>query len=215
MTKKLSLNRPNRRDFLRTGLIGGTGLVVAQFAAPKELRASTIWSGQVSASSDDAQENTPGNIAFLTGTTLGVVGAGTHCGCRFTNVTVPQNATITSATISFYVDSVNNSVANSCSVKLQAADNPLTFAATKWNISLRPTTVNGGSFGASTTGWNDSTDISAAVQEVVNRSGWVSGNAMAVITYHGIFFADMVVRAYDYDPVPPPNDAAILTIEYS
>ena len=38
MTKKLSFDRPNRRDFLRTGIIGGAGLVVAQFALPKELQ---------------------------------------------------------------------------------------------------------------------------------------------------------------------------------
>src|SRR3984885_12988603 len=58
MTKKLSFDRPNRRDFLRTGIIGGTGLVVAQFAAPKELRAQTnTWTGQVRAASDDAWED--------------------------------------------------------------------------------------------------------------------------------------------------------------
>ena len=215
MTKKLSFDRPNRRDFLRTGIVGGTGLVVAQFAIPKELRAqTTTWSGQVSQSSDDAYEliKFPANT---TSTTIDLVNS-SESGFRFQNVTVPNSATITAASISFNV----TAGPGTCSVYLQAVDNAPTFMPTLLNLD-RPHTVNYANF-ASGTGWTSSGDLSAAVQEVVNRqpvgtsTGWVSGNAMAVLAIptQGLL-GRAIVTTYDDDPIPPPNLAAILTIQYT
>jgi hypothetical protein len=226
MTKKLCLDRPNRRDFLRTGIIGGTGLVVAQFAAPKELRAQTnTWTGQVGASTDDAFEDSLGFV-YLTDKTNTICHENSLGGFRFTDVTVPNSATITAASVSFYVDTPQDMLQHvGCGVYMQAADNALTFDATKKFRLARAKTQHCGGFNddTTTTGWVSSTDISAAVQEVVNRQpvngmgGWVSGNAMAVLTVApaGDVGGVLTVRMWDYNNGGPPNYAAILTIQYS
>jgi hypothetical protein len=218
MTKKVCLDRPNRRDFLRTGIIGGTGLVVAQFAAPKELRAQTnTWTGQVSASTDDAWESSLGFV-YLTDKTDRICAQNTYGGFRFTDVTVPNRATITAASVSWYCENANPNLPDGCGVYMEAADNAVTFLSTKWALGVRPKTQHSGSFNDTTvTGWLSSTDISAAVQEVVNRQGWVSRNAMAVLTYapYGQVGSPVTVRMWDYNNGGPPNYAAILTIQYS
>jgi hypothetical protein len=211
MTKKLSFERPNRRDFLRTGVIGTAGLVVAQFAAPKELRAQTTWMGQVDASSDDAQEYVNTGIPNLTATLAKPCNGGNTCGFRFTNVTVPNSATILAAKVSFDVQAAP--VTSGFTIYMQAADNPVTFTTTKFDVSGRTKTTNYGVFSATSTGWTDSSDISAAVQEVVNRVGWASGSAMAVLTTHGISAGMGSVYTWDFSS-GAPNYAAILTIQY-
>jgi hypothetical protein len=221
MTKNLSFDRPNRRDFLRTGIIGSAGLVVAQLALPKELRAQTItWSGQVQASSDDAEEEDDlGGIPNLTGTTVDPCHSATACGFRFNNVTIPNSATITAANVTFDVES-SNGVLPGCAVYMQAADDPLTFTTAKFNVSHRTTTTNYGTFSATSTGWTASTDISAAVQEVVDRQpvngvgGWASGNSMVVLTWFGPAAGGGAVYTWDFNNGGPPNMAAILTIQY-
>jgi hypothetical protein len=218
MTKKLSFDRPNRRDFLRTGIIGGTGLVVAQFAAPKELRAQTnTWTGQVSASTDDAWEASLGYVN-LADARDGICLQNTCAGFRFTNVTVPNEATITAASVSWYCENANPSVSEGCEVYMQASNSAPTFADTKFNIGERALTTHFGTFSDSTvTGWLSSSDISAAVQEVVNRAEWVSGNAMAVLTIAttATFGSPVTVRMWDFNNGGPPNYAAILTIQYT
>ncbi len=221
--KKLSFDRPNRRDFLRTGIVGTAGLVAAQFAGPKELRAqTTTWSGQVGASTDDAWENTLGFV-YLTDQKDPICESATYGGFRFTDVLVPNRATITAASVSWYCENANPDFVNGCFVYMQASDDALTFNNHKFSLG-RTTTENYGIFSdGSTTGWLSSTDISAAVQEVVNRqpvgtsTGWVSGNAMAVLTIApaGTDGSPVTVRMWDFNNGGPPNYAAILTIQYT
>jgi hypothetical protein len=209
MKKNLSFARSNRRDFLRMGLVGGTGLVVAQFAAPKELRAqSTQWSGQVSESSDDATEASSGTV-FLTGTSINLCASSQKSGFRFQNVTVPNGATITAASISFYVTASAPDL--TCTVYMDASDNAVTFTTTRYDISNITNTSNYATFTANGTGWTDSGDLSAAVQEVVNRAGWASGNAMAVKVVASTETGEVDVVTWD----STPSEAAILTIQYS
>ena len=46
-------------------------------------------------------------------------------------------------------------------------------------------------------GWHD-VDVTTAVQEVVDRVGWVSGNDMAALLY-GVTGTALTVQAYDGD----------------
>jgi|HubBroStandDraft_6_1064221.scaffolds.fasta_scaffold308982_1 hypothetical protein len=223
MTKKLSFDRPNRRDFLRTGIIGGAGLVVAQFALPKELQAQTmLWTGQIQASSDDAYENGSTGLPNLTSTTIGPTAGGPRtCGFRFLDVTIPNSAAITAATITLYATSTIGE--GTCSVYLQAADNPSTFTTTKFDVSGRTKTTHYGTFSFTygSSGWTSSSDISAAVQEVVDRQpvggvgGWVSGNAMVVLTWMPPAFGEGAAYAWDYNNGGPPNLSAELSISYT
>jgi len=104
---------------------------------------------------------------------------------RFVNVTIPKGATITSAYIQYRAVSsiglanVQTSIymskeANPTSPNTYAAYNakPTTTAFANWDAP--PAWVSG-------TWYGSLVDISSVVQEIVNQSGWVSGNAMLVL----------------------------------
>lgn len=108
-------------------------------------------------------------------------------GLRFTGITIPQGATIDSAYIEVYAheDEEDEAIVT---IKAEATDNASTFdldnlitdrtmgeASVTWNVTEKWTM------------WKKyrTADISAVVQEVVNRDGWKSGNAMAIILMGG------------------------------
>lgn len=168
---------------------------------------------RVNQDTDDAEERNGNGNMTLTGT-LQLIKSGSQnqtVGIRFQNVIVPQGATITSANLEFEVDSTN-STSTSLTIKAQADDNPSTFTSTDRDITNRSTTT------ASTT-WSNvpnngvnqklvSPDLRTVVQEVVNRAGWASGNAMAfIITGSGT----KNVESFDSEPGAAP----ILRITYS
>ena len=111
-------------------------------------------------------------------------------GMRWTNVTVPNSATITNATIQFHVDEEN-------------PDEPITVRFKGHDIDDAPTFVSGTNFNvssrANTTAFVDwaiphwenvhdegpdqlTPDLSSIIQEIVDRPGWVSGNALVIKT---------------------------------
>jgi len=103
-------------------------------------------------------------------------------GYRFTNVNVPQNATVTSANI-FLTSRVTGSTTTlNQRINAQDSDNPPTIANVNSNISSRSliaTSVNWNSIPAFTADTRYSTpNIGTIVQSLVNRPGWVSGNSM-------------------------------------
>lgn len=171
----------------------------------------------LAANLDDAHESSFANNSGKapTGSTVVTDGAllspGSHgsndeysAACRFTGVTIPQAATITSATFSMRGNATYNASPNVVKfhVSCQAADNAgaLSTAAGDLNSTNRPrTTADTAWTQTSVTGGSrSSVDITAAVQEVINRAGWVSGNALVVlIDTH----ADTSVGEWqDYDP---------------
>ncbi len=121
------------------------------------------------------------------------VGGGTPImiGVRFQNVTIPQGATITSAYIEFAAYDADNEAA-SWSISGEASDHADQYttgayqnfvADDNYDLSSRPETVSSvpwNNVDAWTAGNNyASPDLSAIVQEIVDRDGWSSGNAMA------------------------------------
>jgi type IV pilus assembly protein PilY1 len=101
-------------------------------------------------------------------------------GIRFQSVLIPQGATITSASIGFIADE-NGSAACTLTIDAQAIDNAPAMSTTSTNISSRTGTAAQVTWSpqAWTSGDPYSTDdISTIVQELVNRAGWNSGNAM-------------------------------------
>ena len=139
--------------------------------------------------SDDAEEKSSGRVA-LTSSDLELTddkGNTQTVGLRFTNIAIPAGATITNAYIQFQADEAG-SVATNLTIRAQANDNPLTFDNVTGNVTSRPTTVASalwsppvwtivGEAGAS----QRTGDLSAVIQEVIDRAGWNSGNALAVI----------------------------------
>ncbi len=109
-------------------------------------------------------------------------------GLRFTGLTIPKNAIITGAFLTFRginpVAPNTNSETTNLTIKGEAADNPGTFTTTAFNVSGRTKTTASVSWSPAT--WSNavnynSTSITSIVQEIVNRSGWSSGNSMVFV----------------------------------
>ena len=166
-------------------------------------------------------------IAGYTSTTSGKSGSG----MRFQNVTIPPGATITSAYLTFTA-SASDSLDNVNSVIIgEDTDNASAFSDLANYQSRRGTIVGGANndniTSASVT-WNaighwtaettyNSPDISAIIQEIVNRSGWVSGNALVLFwdDYAGnsTQTTNTHRQAYSYDG--SSSKAPKLHIEYT
>ena len=143
---------------------------------------------RVAASTDDAEEKSTGGMRLTSSDLEFVYDTGDQTvGMRFNAVEVPQGATITSAYIQFQVDEVDT-VEPNLSIQGQASDAPVTFTASTGNVSNRPRTVAAVSWAPepwTTKGeagpGQQTPDISAIIQEIVDRPGWTSGNPLVII----------------------------------
>ncbi len=132
-------------------------------------------------------------------------------GLRFLNVAVPNGATITSAYIEFETDETSTE-STSVTFRAQAADDATAFLDANFNLTNRPLTT--ASTGWTIPSWNtvsekhQSPDLSAVVQEVVNRPGWQQNNNMVfVISGSG----NRIAESYDGEAANAP----LLHIAYS
>jgi hypothetical protein len=115
------------------------------------------------------------------------VGLATTVGLRFAGVSIPRGAIIEHAHLQFTVDEANRAAA-SIAIDAEASDNAAAFTSGAFNMSGRPRTS------ASVT-WNppvwltegaagsdqQTPELNAMLQEVVNRPGWASGNALVIL----------------------------------
>ena len=145
---------------------------------------------RVSQDSDDAEEAVSSGSMDLTSSDLELVVDGStdqEVGTRFQSVTIPQGATITSAYIQFTVDEIDSGACN-LTIYGEDIDNALTFTDTPGNITGRKKTT--ASVAWSPPAWysvgaagadQQTSDISSIIQDIVDRAGWSSGNALAII----------------------------------
>ena len=152
------------------------------------------WSGACGASADDAKQS--GTAMSLTAS-MSVVSATHYLGGRFQNVTVPQGATINSATLTVNVPSTINDTPAGVTWYGELATNAAAFTTTASDITNRALTTattvwSGTDIG---TGDHDLT-VTSIVQEIVNQGGWASGNAMALLLY-GVASCSIQITSYD------------------
>ncbi|MEZ4656466.1 MAG: hypothetical protein R2911_02735 [Caldilineaceae bacterium] len=172
---------------------------------------------QIATSTDDAEERVSTTKVSTNNPDLELVfdnGNEQVVGVRFPGINIPPSATIVSAYIQFTADETD-AVATAVTIHGQAADNAGTFIPVKLNVSSRPRTSTSvlwtpppwNTVGAA--GPDERTpDLTAIVQEIVNRPGWTSGNALAFIfTGSG----ERTAEAYDVSPA----GAARIHIEYA
>ncbi len=140
----------------------------------------------VAASADDGRERSSDGQVSLTGAGQSIGTTNTHLAFRFTGVSIPKGAAVTSAVLQFeaYSDS-NRGATGQFSIVFAAEDagNSAALAATAYNLSsrakaapivaLKPAAWTNGT-------WVDSPNLSALVQAVVNRADWASGNALTL-----------------------------------
>jgi len=175
----------------------------------------TTVDNRVAAGSDDAEENAAGTVSTTSGDLeLVFDGSNQVVGLRFTNLAIPRNASILSAYIQFQADEVQ-SEATSLLIQGEATDNAATFVVVNSNISTRAritvsvSWISAAWSLAGETGLNQrTTSIAPIVQEIVNRSGWESGNALAIL-FSGT--GHRTARSYEGAAAAAP----LLHIEYS
>ncbi|MFH1672674.1 MAG: PilC/PilY family type IV pilus protein [Pseudomonadota bacterium] len=142
----------------------------------------------VSTSSDDAEERVSDGYSFTGSADLDLAYENNPYfnmlnGTRFKEVEIPQGATITNAYIEFtaYANSAAAVAGATLTFTGQDIDDAPTFTGTNSDISGRTDTT--ASVNWEVPAWTSGTayqspDISSIVQEIVNRSGWSSGNGM-------------------------------------
>ncbi len=159
---------------------------------------STTVSVKISGSADDAEETISGGTMDLVSNDLDIRNTDI-CAMRFV-LNVPQGASITSANIDF-VSKGASSGSNTFTFKGQVSDDASAFTTAGGNLSSRSQT------GASVTwnpgSWTDgqtytTPDLAPVIQEVVNRSGWSSGNNM-VIFVSASTSSKRAARTFDFN----------------
>jgi PKD repeat protein len=168
-----------------TALTGSDELTVTVVAAGAPLPLDT----PVAKAFDDVEQRPTGFTDWL-GSTLNVPNSGgttQTVGIRFDNLEVPKNATITEAWIQF-TSTAANSGATSVQIRGVAADDTPTFTTSSTTVTSRPRTqasatwtppawTGGGQAGAA----QRTSDLRSVVQEIVGRTGWNPGNALAFV----------------------------------
>jgi len=147
-----------------------------------------------------------------------------NIGLRFTNLDIPQGASISEARIQFMADNIGadpveltifgENVANAAGyedVVGNLSARALTTASTVWNIE--PWIAVGDRLPAQQT-----VDLSAIIQEIVNRADWAAGNSINFIMKHsgvsvGVTSSSGGREAEDYSS-SSPEDGAELTLTF-
>ena len=100
----------------------------------------------------------------------------------FASIALPRQITVVSATFKMTANSTSGANSTDVIMSCEAADNPGTPAnqadllgRTKSTATLATT------LGQFTNGVTYSFDVTACVQEILNRSGWVLGNTIAIM----------------------------------
>ncbi|WP_456387878.1 pilus assembly protein [Desulfolithobacter sp.] len=180
------------------------------FALLADTGKTTTFTQKVIQESDDAVELAAGNI-WKYNLDLYFGGQGKYdestidiaaTGIRFTNVSVPAGAFITSARIEFSRKSDNDNL--DVTISGQLDPDPVTFEYITNDITSRPRSSAAVSWKPDK--WKSgkynivTPDLAAIVQELVDQPSWVSGNAMAFI-FTGTGSAQ--VKGYGDDPGIP------------
>ena len=139
----------------------------------------------VKASADDAAEVKSTGVVALGAASLQMTSTNARIvGLRFQKVPVPPGAVITSAYVEF-TGYAAVSTATSLMIQGQAHDNAPVFTTATKNLSNRVKTTASAAW-TSMPAWvangvYHSPDLSAVVQEVVDRAGWVQNNALVLL----------------------------------
>ena len=196
--------------------VEGTETIVATLTNP-----TVSFSQQVVAGSDDAEQNVSSGAMDLTSSDLELHdtgGSDGYVGMRFTGLNIPQGATITSARIQFVVDEIPSGTSNPLTVTFRGhdTDSAPTFTSTAGDISNR--TLTTASVDWAIPAWPTigasgsdqlSADLSAIVQEIIDRPGWSEGNALALLITAWSGAGQRIAESFDGTAAP------VLIVQYT
>jgi hypothetical protein len=192
------------RGEIRAGL-AALAVVLALGGLPVVAQAAVV-TYPVVATADDAIETTA-PVTTTNGVTLTVrsnaIAANIrHTGLRFQSVTVARGSVVNRATLEIYCPDGTGSFDDfSAAVYGHASDNSPAFASGVNGINVRTktaafSTIYRPNWGGP--GWRY-IDVTAMVQEIVDRPGWVSGNALSILLMGGGAFpaGEFQIEAWD------------------
>lgn len=190
------MTHPDRDEMLDVlfGRDGGAGLSILRHRVPAQRRQMVGYLPELAG----------GDLDF---------GAKPAHGIRFIDIDVPAGVTVTRALVQFAAKG-NQTVSATLRIVGEASDSASTFREEPGDISNRPRTAASVTWNVPP--WNSgersdaqrTPDIAAIIQEIVNRRGWESGNALAIIITNRTGKRSAVT--YDRSQA----DGAELTIEY-
>lgn len=169
----------------------------------------TLFSAPIAASADDTSESA--GTMDLTGGVVNVNNTGMYGGFRFPGVTIPPGSTINSVTLDLNFTSTSFDSPDVL-IYLEDVDDAAAFAASANNINSRTLTTavtpwNAANVGA---GVRTTPNFAGALQEVIDRPGWGSGKAVAVIIKGNSAASVMRVSTWD-----SANPEAVLNVDYT
>jgi hypothetical protein len=143
---------------------------------------------RINSNMDDVEEKSNGRM-YTTSSDLELTYDGNEqtVGLRYTRVTIPQGATITNAYVQFTTDETNSG-ATSLTIRAEDENNASAFSESRYNVSSRRQTAAAVNWQPAA--WNSvgsagsdqrTPNLKSLVQEVVNRSGWNSGNSLVLM----------------------------------
>ena len=173
---------------------------------------------QVAAGTDDARESQDGQDWSVSSTSIQMDAADAeeaqyNGGFVFHNVTIPAGSTINSATLSL---NITNAAVDDvdATVGFEDVDDADDFSTTA-NVTTRRANLTTASVAWSATGlgtgWKSPADLSAPLQEIINRPGWASGNSVCCIVAGNVGVAELTCWAYEGNA----SLAAKLDIDYT
>jgi len=138
-------------------------------------------------------------------------------GLIFRNIEIPNGVEIANAYIQFTSHEENNT-GFYIRIRGEATDNPVDFSTINNNFTDRQPTEAAiewyisGDWSAFTSGPDQKTpDLSAILQEIINRPGWQSGNAMCFLIDGTELSKRIEVESFDQSNV---QRIAVLTVEW-
>lgn len=145
---------------------------------------------RIASGNDDVEEAPDGDV-YTNSSDIELIydgynGGDQTVGLRFTNVQIPQGASITNAYIQFAADE-SNSGSTTLNIYGHYTGNAAAFSTSNGNVSSRnrtssrtvwsPVSWSSGQQGSG----QRTPEMKSVLQEIVNHSGWNAGNAMAFI----------------------------------
>jgi len=176
---------------------------------------------RVSASKDDAEENLTHHNTYYSGDggdlDLGCFpGDSSIVGVRFQNLEIPPGAEIVNAYIEFTAKvSLGSGAAMNLKINVEDSDNAAAFNGANYDLSSRTITSKKVHWDPAIWTANNTyqtPDISTLVQDIVDRSGWQSGNSLVFLLQYESASGEKR-DAYSYDS--SSANAPLLHIEYT
>ena len=195
-------------------------VLVLTLAGTNAAFAGRVWENRIS---DDAEEFLPGGDIDTGSSDLEIpyegVGKSTPqvIGLRFSNVGIPQGASITSAYVELQCDETKGGTeAVSLIIDGDLSPDAAKFAEVTNNVTGRPRTAAQVVWVPAdwiSVGQRDQTsDIASIIKEIIGQDGWTAGNSLALIISDDPDNPSEGVRCAE---AGPGNTAALLHIEWT